>query len=250
MSDSALFSLATTYRGWVAEEGFFRMILHASQVPLLLSVILLMCGYIIHFILALTPIGIALNTEIIWTTFLSPFLIAGYPIAMYNILGGSNTQCMKLSDMAKNTENYSGMDFVTQLALKENRLTAPVVLGPSVFFKSVFSFYGYSFESKYLVAAEQLMSWVRLPFVWVSWLIFAPSYLMTIGVDILVLMVYLVLTQTETADVRNLELYAYDMFGTACIVQNEKCPEFWVYYDSHSDSCKNFCDGETLVYGE
>jgi len=99
MSSEALMSMASNYSEWVGDKGFLKMVIHASQVPLLLSLIMLACVYIAHFILSLTPIGIALNTEIIWTTFLSPFLIAGYPIAMANIMNGSNTQCMKFSDM-------------------------------------------------------------------------------------------------------------------------------------------------------
>ena len=135
--------------------------------------------------------------------------------------------------------------------MKENRLTAPVVLGPSVFMKSALTYGGYQFDSsRYLVVLEQLISWIRLPFVWISWLIFSPSYAMTIGIDILIVMMYIVLNEVKSADIRNLELYAYDLFGTPCIVQNAKCPEFWMYYDSYTDSCKNFCQGEREVYGK
>ena len=102
--------------------------------------------------------------------------------------------------------------------MKENRLTAPFLIGPTFFLKSVSSTLGFKFESKSMLILEQTLSWFRLPYVWSTWIFFTPSYLLTIFVDIIIIMVYSVLTKTEAADIRNIELYAYDAFGTSCII--------------------------------
>jgi len=47
---------------------------------------------------------------------------------------------------------------------------------------------------------------------------FSPSYALTLAVDILIIELYMVLSYNGVADIRNLELYAYDAFGTSCII--------------------------------
>ena len=59
----------------------------------------LMAFYFASLVISVTPIGIVLNTEVIWTTILSPFLIFSYPTTAISIAAGGNTECMKVSQM-------------------------------------------------------------------------------------------------------------------------------------------------------
>ena len=151
---SSLLTLIDTYKSFISDSSLINLIFHFLQVPILLVIIIAGAAWIVHMIFSLTPVGLALNTEAVWTTLISPFLVVGYPAAAVNIAAGGNTECMKVSKMLENREAYSTMEFVTQLAMKENRLTAPFLIGPSVFLKSLASAAGISWDSKGIVVLE------------------------------------------------------------------------------------------------
>lgn len=70
----------------------------------------------------ISPMGVALSTEAIWTTLISPLLIFTYPLSALDLIFGNNQECLQVSDIMANPSLYSFKDFVVQATLKENRL--------------------------------------------------------------------------------------------------------------------------------
>ena len=50
----------------------------------------------------ISPMGVAISTEAIWTTLISPFLIFTYPLSAIDLLLGNNQECLQVSDIIAN----------------------------------------------------------------------------------------------------------------------------------------------------
>jgi len=141
-----LTALLDKYRTFMGGTGAINATIHFLHVPLMLLAGMVAAVWIAHMVFSLTPIGLAFNAEAIWTTLMSPLLVVGYPLAAVHIAKGGNTECMKVSKMLENRKDYTTMDFVTQIVMKENRTTAPMLVGLSVFLKSLSTAAGFSWD--------------------------------------------------------------------------------------------------------
>jgi len=72
--------------------------------------------------------GIAVSSEAVWTTLLSPLLIITLPLSANELYHGNSQECLPLSAMLANWTEYTAKDFFVQATLKENRLTMWPVL--------------------------------------------------------------------------------------------------------------------------
>ena len=105
------------------------------------------------------------------------------------------------------------------------------------------------FSIKYFKFAEQIVSWLRLPFVWSGWLIFAPNYLTTLFIDVSIAGFLYVLNQNNAFDPNLLIPYAYELLNTSCILETYSCREVFMQVDpiatfmaGGAQQCKHVCE--------
>lgn len=133
------------------------------------------------------------------------------------------------------------------MALKESRIFGPLmlVLYSAVNLQWTIWFPGQGLLPKWpFKILGQLLSWFRLPFIWASWVLITPSYIINLGINVMIAMNFWVLTKNQVTSFGVLEPYVYDAMGASCLLETYKCPEMYLNFNSTSQECEHICSDE------
>lgn len=219
----------------VVSKDFLKETLHKMQ-PIALSYgYYVAVSYIVVCILWMTPVGVIIMTEALWTTLLSPILLFAYPYNIYKIWIDDAAPCDRsIVDMVQNKEDYTNYDFMETLGYKENRIIGPLMLVAysAANLQWTLWFPGVNLLPKWpFKIIGQLLSLVRIPFLWASWVLLTPSYLINVVINIVIGLNFWVLTKNNVTSFAVIEPYVYDTMGSSCLLDTYKCPELYLNYN-------------------
>jgi hypothetical protein len=139
-------------------------------------------------------------------------------------------------------------DVLQTIGYKENRLFGPFMLAAYAIVNLYWTIFrpGHSLIPREIfIAAGQALSLLRIPFLWASWIILTPSYLLNTVFNIVVTANYWVLSKNGATQLSWIEPYIYDGMGASCLLETYKCPEIYLNYNPETGNCDHVCPDTT-----